>query len=134
MTRINCIDPDLLQDKHLLAEYRELPRIFGLIRKAQERGETPSNSQIPKAYRMGPGHVRFFYNKALWLVMRQESLIAECVRRGFNIQYRDTGHLLDGINEEWCGTWYPTSMDQGINIARINDRGGLRDTGRSGKN
>jgi hypothetical protein len=40
MTRINCIDPALLSDKHLGAEYRELPRIFNLVRDAIKRGES----------------------------------------------------------------------------------------------
>jgi hypothetical protein len=129
MTRINCIDPDLLNDKHLVAEYRELPRIFALIRAAQKRGELPTDSRNPKDYRLGTGHVRFFYNKAGYLQKRQQSLVAECIKRGFNIQYTETSHLLDGINEEWRGDWTPTEENQATNIARINDRGGLRVTG-----
>jgi len=31
MTRINCAPKKELSDKHLAAEYRELPRIFGLV-------------------------------------------------------------------------------------------------------
>ena len=33
MTRINLINPEKLTDQHLLAEYRELPRIFWIVRK-----------------------------------------------------------------------------------------------------
>ena len=33
MTRINLINPEKLTDQHLLAEYRELPRIFWILRK-----------------------------------------------------------------------------------------------------
>ena len=122
MTRINCIDPDLLSDKHLIAEYRELPRIFNLIRKAQERKD---NATLP-TYRLGAGHVRFFYDKALFLKQRQQSLIDECLKRGFNIQYTDTTKLLDGIDKVRHNNWIPTEQDQQLNINRINERGGLR--------
>lgn len=122
MTRINCIDPELLSDKHLIAEYRELPRIFNLIRKAQERNDTKTLS----TYRLGEGHVRFFYDKALYLQRRQQSLIDECLNRKFNIQYTDTSSLLDGIDPSRLNDWIPTAGDITINISRINERGGLR--------
>lgn len=34
MTRINLADPSTLHSKHLLAEYRELPRVFKLVEAA----------------------------------------------------------------------------------------------------
>ena len=126
MTRINCIDPELLNDKHLIAEYRELPRIFNLIRNANERNESPYDQRNPRQYVLGTGHVRFFYNKAKWLVERQKSLIAECLKRGFNVQYTDTSNLLDNVPPTWQGDWHPTNADKELNIRRINDRGGLR--------
>lgn len=33
MTRINLLPPSELADQYLLAEWRELPRIFGLVKK-----------------------------------------------------------------------------------------------------
>lgn len=42
MTRINVIEPSRLSDQHLGAEYRELPRVFGLVRDAIARGERPT--------------------------------------------------------------------------------------------
>lgn len=128
MTRVNLVDPQLLQTKHLVAEYRELPRIFALIRKAQERGESPHDLRNPKIYTLGTGHVRFFYNKAAWLVDRQKKLIAECIAREINIQYTETDHLLNGIDQKWCNNWLPTKEEININIARINDRGGLKES------
>jgi hypothetical protein len=125
MTRVNLVDPRFLQTKHLVAEYRELPRIFALIRKAQDRGESPNDPRNPKVYTLGKGHVRFFYNKAQWLVERQEKLIAECIRREINIQYTTTDHLLDNLDKKWCNNWLPTKEEININIARINARGGL---------
>jgi hypothetical protein len=126
MTRINLVDPTLLTDKHLIAEYRELPRIFSLIRKAQDRNEQPNDKRNPTEYTLGKGHVRFFYNKAQWLVKRQQSLIDECLHRGFNIQYTDTSQLADGIGPKWCNDWNPQQFEVDRNVDRINDRGGLR--------
>jgi len=36
MTRINCIPVTELHNKHLVAEYRELPRIFKLARRVDD--------------------------------------------------------------------------------------------------
>gem|GEM_PF-2001583 len=33
MTRINLVSPSVLADQHLIAEWRELPRIFGSVKK-----------------------------------------------------------------------------------------------------
>lgn len=127
MTRINCIDPELLSDRHLIAEYRELPRIFALVRNAQDRGENPTDKRNPMQYKLGAGHVRFFYPRLRWLLSRQKALVVECLRRGFKIQYTQPDGLIDGIAEEWLGDWCPTDVDKQINIARINQRGGLRE-------
>ena len=53
MTRINCIAPALLNNKHLLAEYRELPRVFGLVKKAIKNGYSPKNFEQFNSYKMG---------------------------------------------------------------------------------
>lgn len=119
MTRINCIPPQELTDRHLVAEYRELPRVFRLIRKWQERP-----SELPQSYTMGKGHVRFFYNKALWLMIRQQSLIAEMIRRGMSPQFRNANELMAGIDRsrQQESLWTPTYRDQWINRERIKER------------
>ena len=63
MTRINCVPPSELTVQHLVAEYRELPRIFALVRAAIARGERPDDTRNPTEYRLGSGHVRFFTAK-----------------------------------------------------------------------
>ena len=100
--------------------------MFGNIRKAIERGESPNDPRNPDTYRMGKGHVRFFYNKAAWLVERQRALVAECLNRDMDIQYTEVDHLADGILPEFMGDWQPTEQDHTVNLARINERGGLR--------
>ncbi len=110
MTRINCIPPQELTDKHLLAEYRELPRIFGLARPGDD---------IPDTYRMGAGHVKFFYNKLGYLKSRQQEIIAECLRRGFNIQHTSVDF---DIPPELANDWQPTPEAMQINRERIRER------------
>lgn len=129
MTRINCIDPELLSDKHLGAEYRELPRIFGLVRAAQARGEAPSDPRNPKQYTLGKGHCRFFYPRLAYLKHRYRLLVEECQKRGRKVSYP----VIDdsGIDHVWFNHWYPIEADKALNIERINARGGLRTNGTS---
>lgn len=77
MTRINCIPPAELTGPHLIAEYRELPRVFALVKAAIQRGETTTDRRNPPAYTLGTGHVRFFYMRLGYLAKRQASLVAE---------------------------------------------------------
>ncbi|MGB3024467.1 pyrimidine dimer DNA glycosylase/endonuclease V [Paradevosia shaoguanensis] len=122
MTRINCVPPSELTVQHLVAEYRELPRIFALVRAAIARGERPDDSRNPTEYRLGSGHVRFFYPRLLYLARRQASLIAEMQSRGYRPAFTDSAGLLAGIPAEWCNDWQPTPEAQAANRARISER------------
>ncbi|AUX74777.1 MULTISPECIES: pyrimidine dimer DNA glycosylase/endonuclease V [Sinorhizobium] len=122
MTRINCIPPSELSGPHLLAEYRELPRVFALVRAAIARGETPGDPRNPPAYTLGKGHVRFFYSRLSYLAKRQASLIAEMQRRGYRPTYREAEDLLSGFPSEWCNDWNPTSEAMTVNRERIRER------------
>lgn len=122
MTRINVVDPETLTNKHLLAEYRELPRIFGYVKKLQEKGLTPSDVDIPDKYVLGKGHVKFFTNKCSYLVERQKRIIKELLRRGYTLSYTDVENMVDGIEKEWHNTYCPTDDDIKINVGRIEDR------------
>lgn len=126
MTRINVIDPAMLSDKHLGAEYRELPRVFGLVRQAAQRGELPTDPRNPERYLLGKGHVRFFYPRLGYLSQRYLRICAECTSRGRTVNFGDLGRLQRDIPLEWFGSWTPTEADIQLNIQRINDRGGLR--------
>lgn len=126
MTRINLVPPKDLHNKHLLAEYRELPRIFALARKwdIKRKSDGDPAPDIPSEYTLGKGHVRFFYDKLLFCFNRQVSLHAECVRRGFNVKHDPRGadsDLLD-VPSELMGDYTPTSEALALNIERILDR------------
>lgn len=82
MARINLVPPAELCDQHLLAEHRELTRIPNAVAK----GKFHLKGQ-PTEYKLGEGHVRFFFNKMAFLKKRYDLLHAECKARGFNVQY-----------------------------------------------
>lgn len=120
MTRINLLPPEELHDRHLVAEYRELPRLFSLIRAWQAR---PRREPLPATYRLGQGHVLFFYNKAPWLLARQRALIAEMRRRDMQPRFEAEATLLDGIDLTQCLVhWEPTPEEVALNRARITAR------------
>ena len=73
MTRINLVPPSELCDQHLLAEHRELTRIPNAVAK----GKFHLKGQ-PAEYKLGEGHVRFFFNKMAFLKKRYDALHAEC--------------------------------------------------------
>jgi len=122
MTRINCVDPEILHDKHLLAEYRELPRIFTLVKKALEgKGELPCHTQSDQ-YVLGTGHMKFFYTRCGYLLKRQKQLIAECKRRGIQVQFTDPDSLVIGIPKYCMHDWEPDGKAIALNLARIFER------------
>jgi deoxyribonuclease (pyrimidine dimer) len=108
MTRINVIPPEDLTDQHLIAEYRELPRVFALARHLAPREVVPT-------YRLGSGHVKFFYPLTGWLAARQAAIIAECFDRQFEIQHTSPPDPVPGLD----GDWTPTPEARAENIARL---------------
>lgn len=106
MARINLVSPEELCDQHLLAEYRELPRIVNKLLKAVK-----AEKKLPTLdgkYRLGRGHVTFFHNKGCWLLQRFKFLVEEMQRRGFECNYvgRWKGEILPLQNSEYFGGQY----------------------------
>lgn len=121
MTRINCVPVAELTDAHLGAEYRELPRVIGLVRAAIERGESPGDRRNPQSYVLGPGHVRFFYARLAWVKERYEQIVDECDRRGRRARFRALPFGSD-IPVQWWGMWTPDAAALALNRARIAER------------
>jgi hypothetical protein len=116
MTRINAgIPPSELVDKHLLAEHREIKRIPNVIRK----GKFNMDNQ-PKEFKLGSGHVKFFYDKLEYLRLRYNTLYDECIKRGFNVTYY--GSAWNDIDSKYFGNYQPTENDIKIIKERINER------------
>ena len=108
MTRVNCIPIHELVDQHLFAEYREITRIYKKARVLKDYGH----------YKMGKGHVLFFYDKGQYLIKRTEDLYQECIRRGMNVTHKIYQPHPTGLNNNWN----PTPDDEMVSASRINDK------------
>ena len=116
MTRINVgIPPAELNGRHLIAEHREIKRIPNLV----NRGRYSLDDQ-PDTFKLGKGHVKFFYNKMFYLHKRYEALYGECVRRGFNVTY--FGESFREIPRALWNDYIETDRDRQIIIERITER------------
>ena len=116
MTRINVgISPTELTDKHLLAEHREIKRIPNCIARGRYNMEG-----IPNKFKLGKGHVKFFYNKLEYLLTRYCKLNLECKDRGFNVQ--NYAKAWDYTPSELLNDYEPTERDRLIVQQRINEK------------
>lgn len=121
MTRINVVDPKELTVKHLVAEYREITRLPKNLQTALNRKTSPfSLKEIPHEYVLGKGHVKFFFDKMLFLKKRFESLVQEMLDRGYNPTYRDSS--IFQTDERFMNDYTPTNEAIKINRERIQDR------------
>ena len=120
MTRINAgLDPAELPNVVLLAEHRELIRIPRTV--ASGRAVV---RQLPPTFRMGTGHVKFFYDKLGYLGRRYEALYRECVARGFAVQYRgEIFRTLATTHPKLCGPWVPCAAARPLLLARFAEKG-----------
>lgn len=119
MTRINCVPVEELSRQHLVAEYRELPRVFALAQKASIRKQFNQ----PDEYTLGTGHVTFFYTRLGYLTKRHAQLVAEMLDRGYKPTF--TGSLKEAypdIPNAFWGDWEPTGEALAINRERILER------------
>ena len=120
MTRINVVPPEELDVKHLVAEYRELPRVFKLAFNAWREDRMPPSS---KSYVLGKGHVQFFYDKLGFLRDRQRALIAEMLRRGYNPTHTSVDFEIPCA---LLGSWQPDAEALKINRQRLLERLSVR--------
>lgn len=119
MTRINCVPVDELSGPHLVAEYRELPRVFALAEKAAAR-DTFSQ---PPDYTLGKGHLLFFYTRLGYLARRHAELIEEMKRRGYKPAF--TGMRREdfpAVPDNYWNDWSPTEEALILNRQRIKER------------
>ena len=116
MTRINVgIQPVELNNQHLIAEHREIKRIPNCIAKGKYNMDG-----IPERFKLGTGHVKFFYNKLLYLKNRYIKLYNECVNRGFNVQHYIGAW--DNVPEELMNDYNVKANDIRIIRERINEK------------
>lgn len=121
MTRINLVVPKELTDQHLKAEIRELPRIFSLALKSKKQ---PVN--IPVSYKLGTGHVKFFYNKLKWLHYRYLTLLKEAEKRKIQINKELVNSYLNKIEilskTSYYNSWNYNNIELALSRERLKER------------
>lgn len=118
MTRINLIPVQELADQHLLAEYRELPRVFGSVRTHAQNKKTTKDFNIRKEFILGNGHCTFFYDKLYYLQQRHICIVQECIRRNINVTLTEVNDISD-IPEQFCNDYIPSESEIRTSRARI---------------
>lgn len=116
MTRINVGYPvKKLTRQHLLSESREIKRIPNMVRTGRAKLEN-----IPEKFKLGAGHVKFFYDKLGYLLKRYREIYKECKRRGYNVTNYESAwyDLPDALMKDYT----PTQHDRKIIKQRINER------------
>lgn len=122
MTRINVVDPKELSRQHLIAEYREITRLPGNLNAwINRKSKAPSFDEIPAEYKLGTGHVKFFFNKFKFLQLRFESIIEEMLCRGYNPNFTDSS-IFKRVDEIYYNDYTPTEEAIKINRQRIKER------------
>lgn len=105
MTRINVIPVEELSDQHLIAEYRELPRVLK---------QNININDAPETYKLGTGHVKWAKRHTKYVETRFFQLVKEMQYRGFQTKFTNIDNIHnDGIN------YQVTKSDIQINKLRI---------------
>lgn len=121
MTRINVVNPSELSRQHLVAEYREIMRLPGNLYTWLNRKSKPhSFDEIPSEYKLGTGHVKFFFNKFKYLELRFESLVNEMLTRGYNPKFRDSS--IFKVDNLYYNDYTPNEEAIELNRTRIRER------------
>lgn len=116
MTRINAsIQPFELSNSMLFAEYREIKRIPNTIKTGKA-----VIKDIPKHFKLEKNHVKFFYDKILYLKRRSDALYIECLKRGINAP--DYSDCYKDIPQHLFNDWRETKESRSLLKKRINKR------------
>jgi deoxyribonuclease (pyrimidine dimer) len=78
-------------------------------------------SEIPPRYTLGTGHVKFFFDKMLFLENRFESLVNEMFRRGYKPNFTDKT-IFRNCDSKFYNDYIPTPEAIDINRQRIVER------------
>lgn len=123
MTRINLLQPQELADQHLLSEYRELPRIIGLVKKSVHSKKIEEiKKKMTDKYVLGTGHVIFFYNKGEFLEKRYSSIVEELKNRKFSVQFDKLDVSIFIENGLYYNDWVPSEEEIKISLERIKEK------------
>ena len=125
MTRVNLVQPQDLADQHAFAEWRELKmvpvKVRAMLKKTDQLHRVKLTALSVKNYTMGEGHVKFFYDKLMYLKWRYDVLDKELRARGFKIEVHDSESIFfKDIDPLLSIThWFPEKKDIEVNIQRL---------------
>jgi len=115
MVRINLISPSDLTDQHLIAEYNEILMAFGCFRRMKF-----NPSKISEKYVLGKGHITFFSDKLLFLLLRHEELSKEMLERNFKPTKKlNYWKILREFGWKRFNNYFPTQEAISLNRERI---------------
>jgi len=122
MTRINLVPPRELTDQHLVAEYREIFMVgSSLQRSIASKSWSKTLTNLPEKFTLNTGHVKFFYNKGLYLDKRYHQLVHEMKQRGMTPDPNRRFKVEQWPVELW-NDWEPSLRDKQIIRERIKER------------
>lgn len=122
MTRINLVPPDELTDQHLVAEYREIFMVGSSLQRSLASKSWPKTlANLPETFTLNAGHVKFFYNKGLYLDKRYQQLVHEMKQRGMTPD-PDRRFKIEQWPVELWNDWEPSDQDKQIIRERIQER------------
>lgn len=122
MTRVNVVPPKELCNKHLFAEWREMPRLVANLQASLNRKSKPfSKTEISPVYKLGTGHVKFFFDKFKYLHKRHKSITEELLMRGYSLSTTDSS-IFGTVPNEYYQDYKPTEDAMNINRERIKIR------------
>lgn len=112
MTRINVIPVSELSDQHLIAEYRELPRVLK---------QNINITDAPHVYCLGHGHMKWAKRHSIFTARRYGQILREMHHRGFKTNYTDSGpELFTPQLRDY--DYDPTGPDIELNRQRIREK------------
>lgn len=122
MTRINSgIMPAHLTDQHLMAEYREMVRIPNAVARQHLEGRDVLRA-VPDTYRLGTGHVRYFYDKIRHLHRRFNDIREELLDRGYSLNMDDDMFRIFSENPEMRLLYYHDGVDDMLAASVVKPR------------
>lgn len=128
MTRINLVDPSELMDQHLFAEFREIKMVPKALRrslKAKQYNHDLVLKSVPKQFTLNTGHVKFFYDKGLYLSKRFTLLQIELIKRGYKIDLKsslDDENIYLNVPSSFLNDYTPTEEALSIIRKRIQEK------------
>lgn len=123
MTRINLVPVTELADQHLVAEYRELPRMNAALAKAlfSRKSKAALLRAIPSSFVLGTGHMMFFMDKGQFLKKRHTDLVVEMRRRGFAVNFPHLDLCWFEVNG-LMNDYKPTQAEVALSRSRITEK------------